>query len=198
MKIHIYKIWFPTSNKCYVGQTRHLKATMQRHLNRSFPIGKALIKYDDWNFSILHTCKNRDEANRVEIEEIRNHNSIAPDGYNLTRGGEGNDSPRSEETKRKLSESHKGLQAGEKNPMFGVERPDVSALNKIRFIGIKRVPFSEEHKRKLSESQVGNQKAIGEQSKIHKLKKAIGRRKFYIAKLEAELLNENSDLFNND
>jgi len=93
MKIHIYKIYFPTSKRkspYYIGQTDDLKRRLlYQHLenNSNNLIGNALQKYNNWQVSILHTCKSRDEANRIEIEEIRNYNSIAPNGYNITRGG---------------------------------------------------------------------------------------------------------------
>jgi predicted GIY-YIG superfamily endonuclease len=89
MKIFIYLIWFPTSRKYYVGQTCNLKQRMEEHLRSGSTVCKALYKYDDWKVSILHSCENEDEAKRIEIEEIRNFNSVAPNGYNLTHGGEG-------------------------------------------------------------------------------------------------------------
>jgi len=89
MRIYIYAIWFPTSKKYYIGQTCNLKARMKNHFYSGSLVYYALWKYDDWKISILHTCKTRDEAYRIEIEEIRNYNSIAPNGYNLTRGGDG-------------------------------------------------------------------------------------------------------------
>lgn len=87
MKIYIYAIWFPTSKKYYIGQTQNLKARMQAHFKSRNIIYNALWKYNDWQISVLHTCKTRDEANRIEIEEIRNFNSVVPNGYNLTKGG---------------------------------------------------------------------------------------------------------------
>ena len=56
---------------------------------------------------------------------------------------------RSEETRRKMSESHKG----EKNPFYGKHhseetRRKISESHK----GKKRAPFSEEHRRKISEA----------------------------------------------
>lgn len=96
MKIYIYLIYFPTSNRLnpyYVGQTAYLNRRMLEHLrnkNNNF-VGNALQKYDDWTIEILHTAKDRDEANRIEIEKIRHYDCIAPNGYNLTRGGDGVD-----------------------------------------------------------------------------------------------------------
>jgi len=145
MKIYIYIIWFPTSDKYYIGQTHNLRGRMFTHLNVDSLVGKALYKYDDWKISILHTCKTRDEANLIEIEEIRNFNSVAPNGYNLTRGGEGCEGYKhtkeakekirqagigrqhTEKTKEEIRRSHKG----KKNPKSakarkGIKRPDVS------------------------------------------------------------------------
>lgn len=107
MKIYIYQIWFPTSKKSYIGQTDNLQRRMPNHLKSGSLVCKALWKYDDWQITILHTCKTRDEANRIEIEEIRNFNSIAPNGYNLTAGGDGSGIP-CEETREKMSKSHTG------------------------------------------------------------------------------------------
>ena len=88
IRIYVYIIRFPTSKKLYIGQTIDLKRRLlYQHLNSDSLVGRALNKYDDWQIFKLHTCKTRDEANRIEIEEIRNFNSIHPNGYNVTRGG---------------------------------------------------------------------------------------------------------------
>lgn len=109
MKIYIYCIYFPTSkrtNPYYVGQTQNLEKRMQQHLRSDRLVCKALYKYDDWQVSILHIRKNRDEANLLEIECIRNSNCIAPNGYNLTAGGDGGDTftnnPNKEEIRRAM------------------------------------------------------------------------------------------------
>ena len=84
---------------------------MQQHICSGSLVCKALLKVNNWQVSILHICKTRDEANRIEIEEIRNFNSVAPNGYNLTHGGEGaglenknaQGYKHSDEAKRKMS-----------------------------------------------------------------------------------------------
>ncbi len=110
--VHIYRIYFPTSNKCYIGQTSRLKKRMFAHLRdvrTNSMVHRALIKYEDWCVSVLHTCQSRDEANKVEIEEIRNFNSVAPNGYNINSGGDGNSGwTPSDETKRKIGNAHRG------------------------------------------------------------------------------------------
>jgi len=109
MKIFIYAIYFPTSNKYYVGQTQNLEARMNAHFRSGSLVCRSLYKYDNWQVTILHTCKTRDEANLLEIEDIRNLNCVAPNGYNLTAGGEGGDTftnnPNKEETKAKMKEA---------------------------------------------------------------------------------------------
>ena len=131
-KIYIYHIYFLTSNKRYIGQSNNIKKRLIEHKVGKWLVGKAIRKYDDWVVTILYTCKTRDEANRVEIEEIRNFNSVFPNGYNLTRGGDGMDGyPHSEETKAKLRDAN---------------------------IGRKH---KEETKKKISESLKGNKNALG-------------------------------------
>lgn len=132
VRIHIYRIYFPESGKCYIGQTANMKRRMMYHLLKSQQvIGHAFRKYNEWEIMCLHICHSYDEADRVEIEEIRNFNSIAPNGYNLTRGGEGTGGLKwTDEQKKNASEIHKGLQVGKDNPMFGKKRPDLSARNK--------------------------------------------------------------------
>ena len=111
MKIHIYKIYFPTSKKCYIGQTIAFEKRMRQHIEAESVVGRAMRKHDDWQISILHTVKTKAQANLVEIEEIRNYNSVSPNGYNLTHGGEGGIC--SEETKAKISASMKGRHLSE-------------------------------------------------------------------------------------
>jgi len=139
MKIYIYAIWFPTSEKYYVGQTQNLQGRMQGHLRSGSLVCKALYKYDDWQISILHTVKTKEEANRIEIEEIRNFNSVAPNGYNLTRGGDGwsKGMKHSEETKKKMKQAAIGkkcpwnIERNKKNK--GKKRPEINGVKNPAF-----------------------------------------------------------------
>jgi len=79
---------------------------MRQHIEAESVVGRAMRKYDNWQISILHTVKTKTQANLIEIEEIRNYNSVSPNGYNLTHGGEGGIC--SKETKVKISTSMKG------------------------------------------------------------------------------------------
>lgn len=156
-KIYIYCIYFPTSDKYYIGQTQNLNGRMQGHLRAKTLVGRALWKYDDWQISVLHTCKTRDEANRIEIEEIRNYNSVAPNGYNLTAGGDGISNP-SEETRKKISKSNKGKKRSEET------KKNMSEVQKGK-------KHSKETKKKMSKSAKRNKNySHSIQSEIKRLK----------------------------
>ncbi len=84
--VYVYRISF-LNGKCYVGQTNDIKSRMLDHLRGTKAwkslVHNALLKYDAWDISFLHLCKSGANANRVEIEEIRNFDSVHPRGYNL-------------------------------------------------------------------------------------------------------------------
>ena len=79
-------------------------------------------------------------------------------GYNIASGGEVNEGFHlSEETKKKLSESHKGKYDGENNPMYGVsprERMDEESYNNWKK-NIQERMLSEEVKEKLRQANIG-------------------------------------------
>ena len=162
-KIYIYRIYFPTSGKSYIGQTIDLQRRLEEHLGGKYLIGNALRKYDDWYecISVLHTCKSRDEANKVEIEEIRNYNSVAPNGYNLTHGGGGIIA--SDITREKMSQSQLGNQNGKGNLGHKTtnetrEKISKTGLGNQRALGYKH---SEETKERMRQASLGNQNSKG-------------------------------------
>lgn len=128
MRVYIYAIYFPTSKKYYIGITNNLERRMRQHFKSGHLVCRALWKYDNWQIIVLHTCKTYEEAFRIEIEEIRNFNSVAPNGYNLTAGGEGG--IHCEETKRKIGDGNRGkkcpffIERNEKNK--GKKRSEIS------------------------------------------------------------------------
>lgn len=200
--IYIYRIFFPTNGKCYIGQTIYLDRRMNEHIKSSKSlVGRALQKHDEWEVSLLHTCKTRDEANRIEIEEIRNHNSIKPNGYNITAGGGGGKDgyAHTKETKEKLSNARTGRKHTEetKAKMMGNQyakghywfaTEETKAKMRIAHTGEKNVMFgkhhTEESKKKISKNHADvkgeNNPNFGKKtSTMTKFK----RLKTYIAKL---------------
>lgn len=139
--VHIYRIYFPESDKCYIGQTVDIKNRMRQHLQMDSLVHRALLKYDDWGLIQLHVCYSRDEANRVEIEEIRNFDSIKPNGYNLTAGGSAGE--HCEETKEKIRQARLGFKHSDKS------------IEKMRQSQLGVIP-SQETRDKISRSNMGH------------------------------------------
>ena len=111
---------------------------------RSSPLLQNSIKkrgIDKFNFEVICELPN-EELNAREVDEIIKHNSLAPHGYNLMKGGDNHEVHL--ETRHKISESLKGEKhwnfgrkesvetcakkseslKGDKNPMFGKCLPD--------------------------------------------------------------------------
>ena len=94
----IYKITNVLTKKCYIGET--LKSNPELRWNehkRKIEKGigcpalqDAVRKYgiENFRFEVLIICFDEDRY-RFEIEYIQKYNSMVPNGYNLTKGGEG-------------------------------------------------------------------------------------------------------------
>ena len=98
----IYKITNKINGKRYIGQTKFtIENRFKKHVydafgrdNRQQAIHAALRKYSVENFeiAIISHCNSIEEMNRREIYYIKLFNTLAPNGYNLSLGG--NNSPR--------------------------------------------------------------------------------------------------------
>jgi len=94
----IYKITNLISNKCYIGETKKNNPELRwnehkRKIEKGIgcpALQDAVKKYgiENFKFEVLIICFDKDRYN-FEIEYIQKYNSIAPNGYNLTKGGEG-------------------------------------------------------------------------------------------------------------
>lgn len=98
MKKYIYKITNIINNKLYIGQTNNLNRRKREHFNLSPSIVeedekikilyKAMIKYGPENFifeKIEDLCEDYNEKEKFWIKEL---NTLAPNGYNMTEGGD--------------------------------------------------------------------------------------------------------------
>jgi group I intron endonuclease len=90
----IYIITNLLNAKQYVGITKDLKKRWGQHktLNGSAPaLHAALKKYGKENFALTHIADAFDSECACAIEQmlIKDHNTLSPNGYNLTLGGEG-------------------------------------------------------------------------------------------------------------
>lgn len=173
-------IYLRTNNingKQYVGQTVNFKVRecswKSRQIYSGGIIDRARAKYGVENFKtdVLRECQTQEELDYWEQYYIKTLNTKVPNGYNLTDGGGGTSGYElTEEHKRKLSESHKGMKAseearqkmslahsGDKNIMFGRTHTK-EARDKIRNskLGKKGHIQTEETKKKISETHKGN------------------------------------------
>lgn len=112
MKFEVYLITCNTTGKKYVGFTSlgYLKRWAWHeceYKKGGTVLYLAMKKYGPENFSIqsLITCPNKASALEQEILCIKKYNTITPNGYNMTIGGEGGS--QIEQVKKKMSESAK-------------------------------------------------------------------------------------------
>lgn len=116
---YIYLIIDLTNWKKYVGQHHYHLEKLDSNYHGSGHIIKRIYKKRPHTLKevYLKTCYTQEELDEWEQYYIKFYNTLYPNGYNLTEGGNGG--VPCEETRRKLSELKKGLLSGEKNPMFG-------------------------------------------------------------------------------
>lgn len=94
--MEVYGIVYCATNKVsgkkYVGITRKLlRVRISAHFNEAVhPFGKALRKYgmDAFDIEVIDTAGDSEELSRKEQHWIAYFNCMAPNGYNLTTGGE--------------------------------------------------------------------------------------------------------------
>ena len=187
----IYRIWHIESGMSYIGRTIQ---PIAYRINAHFAgkqgcrrITHAIKKYgaDAFKHEMLEDNIPVNSLSEREIYWIKHFNSVSPNGYNLTHGGDGPGVPSTEtrerlseagkgktvskETRQKISDTLKGQpfsverrknisesQRGEKHRLYGKHHSE-DTKRKISEAqkGQKRKPLSEEHKRKLSELQKG-------------------------------------------
>ena len=161
---YIYMIRNTVNGKAYIGKTTQKPENRIRdHLDcqnkGSRLLKRAIEKYgrDAFAYEILHDSVFDIFLDEIEIAEIAKHNTLVPNGYNLTTGGEGGHhtketllkisksnkgQKRSFESRRKISESLKGRQFSPEH------RQRIAEANKRR-------KCSPESRRRMSEAQKG-------------------------------------------
>ena len=107
---YIYKIMNKIDNKIYIGQTIHdYETRWKQHLKKRSNcryLSSAIKKYGVDNFEFKLVCITFDNnLDDMEINYIKQYNSLVPNGYNLRLGG--NSGKHNIETKQKISDSLK-------------------------------------------------------------------------------------------
>lgn len=165
MIIYVYTLTNKLNGFSYIGISKDPDRRFQNHFGAASHIGNALRKHGIFNFDfeIIDQVGTYEEAFELEIKYIAELNTMCPNGYNLTSGGEGRGSPHSEETKAKMRTAHLGKNSGSMS-----EKDKASKRGKR---GERKKPFSEEHKRNLRIA-ARNRKSRGSPSK--ETRKKIG------------------------
>lgn len=158
---HIYIITNIVNAKQYVGITNSLSKRWNKHRNAngSAPaLHAAINKYGLPNFIFTHIADSFTSEGAKDIERmlIKEHNTIAPHGYNLTMGGDGTLEP-SEVLRKKMSDAHKGMiQSEETRKKRSESLKKAYAEGRHTSNTKKKFTHSEETKKKLSESKLGS------------------------------------------
>ena len=152
----IYKITNLINSKVYIGQTRyslaHRWSAHCRTRSHSTALTAAIQKYGRENFKkeILNTYNDLESLNIAEREAIKEYNSLSPNGYNLTIGGDV--TPHTEMTKKKLSLS----KLGDKNPMFNKKHSEEHKLKISMALKGRKRPEHVKQKLKLNHNPKSN------------------------------------------
>ena len=169
---YIYLITNTTNNMKYVGQHHYNKeGELDPNYHGSGVIISKIYKErpETLKEEYIKTCYSDSEMNDDEKYYIKLYDTLWPNGYNLTEGGDGGIP--SEETRRKISEST----SGEKNPMFGKHHSE-EAKKKIGAVHKDKHP-SEESRRKMSESRLGEKNHFFGKHHTEEVKKKISESK---------------------
>jgi len=191
--MQLYKLDFP-SKKSYIGITsktakERFEDHFQKRIKSRSACQKAIHKYGKENvvLTVLATVDNWELLCLSEIEAIEKFNTFSPNGYNLTRGGDGSLGVIvSNETKLKLSKAGKYRVLSEESKRkisignTGKKATD-STKKKLSIARKKRPPNTEEYKLKMSIATSGRKKTDAEIEK-QKATKIKNKHEFFNAK----------------
>jgi len=152
----IYKSTNKITGKIYIGQTtKNLEQRIKGHIKESKidknrPFLSSINKYgeDNFIFETIDSADNLNELNDKEIYWINFYNSVSPNGYNVTGGGQGKKMIKTKELGRRISE---GLKNSEKWQTL-LKDEEYLKKRETNFISWnKGKKFSPKHKEKIWE-----------------------------------------------
>lgn len=166
MNVSVYKISNKVNDKCYIGITTNFERRMVEHQKSkgNYPIVNALKKYgkDNFSFTVLDQVESWDTACEKEKYYISFFKTKAPNGYNLTDGGEGvvglesknkgKKGIHSQETLKKISDSLKKHYNENPNPFKGKKH---SVESKKKMSDSCKKAMTQEKRKTISEANKG-------------------------------------------
>lgn len=164
---YIYLIVNKLNGKTYVGQRKSSKEWYEdKYMGSGKLLYRAKQKYGIENFEkfLIQYCYSKEQTDKAEKFWIAEYRKRGKAEYNIADGGDGGKTlphgPNkgkhfSEETKRKLSEAHKGRVSNRKGCKLSDEtKRKLSEAHKGKHYN-RGKHLSEEHKRKMSEALKG-------------------------------------------
>lgn len=152
----IYKSTNKITGKIYIGQTTHtLDKRIKGHIKESKiesnrPFMLSINKYgeDNFTFETIDSANNLDELNDKEVYWINFYDSVSPNGYNVTGGGQGKKMKTTKELSRIISEGLKNSEKWQETK----NNEEYKIKMEKSFIGwFRGKKFSQEHKEKIWE-----------------------------------------------
>ena len=176
---YIYLITDTTNGMKYTGKHHyHIEGQLDPNYHGSGVIIKNIYRKrpETLKEEYIKTCYSEEEMCSDEQYYINFYDTLWPNGYNLTEGGDG--VLPSDETRRKMSESHKGKPPHNKGiPMSEETKKKLSEAIKEKFI------YDEEYRRKISEAH----KNISDD--VHR-KMSESRKKLYSSGMKHPMLGK--------
>ena len=194
----IYLLTCTVNGKKYVGQTRQKLGRRITEHKRDSSINRPGVDHaifvhgwEKFTVEVLEICP-VDKLNEREMFWIRELNTKAPNGYNLTDGGDGcTGYKHTAESRSKMSANHADV-SGEKNPQYGKHPSEETkakiSANHADVSGEKNPnygkPISEEQKAKISAAHKGRK--FGSRSPESKAKSSASLKAYWARKKALE------------
>jgi len=200
---YIYRIINKISKKCYIGETKCKDVTRRwnQHkqtieINKGCPaLRDAVKKYgiDNFEFSVLIICFD-DERFKHEIEYIKKYNSVVPNGYNLTNGGEGGGfqgKTHTEEVKNGIKNKlkQKYIDNPELKKQLSERNKIIMSNHQVRENIKNGILNSEKMKKNIEDKRTGNYKK-NKHTEEAKTKISESLKKYYASNVKNELNNK--------
>ena len=118
----IYQIRNKINNKSYIGCAFDIRRRLKEHTNLlrnnkhyNIYLQRAWNKYGEENFEVIILFEgSKDNLLEYEIKFIEMYNTVVPNGYNLTSGGQGlANYSHTLEARKKISNALKGIKRSE-------------------------------------------------------------------------------------
>lgn len=214
---HLYRITNTINGKVYIGRSIDTNSRWRSHRREAaqekpvMAITRAIKKYGNnaFEFEVIAGCKTWEDANETETLLVQQYNSQVPNGYNVALGGI--NAPKSEEWKRKvsatlmghsvseetirrLSDSHKGIRLTSE----AKQKLSLALIGNTRHTGKpawnKGIPCSEEQKQKMRKLTPEQEKSIvGDNRSSRILAKEYGVEKSTILEIRKRYKNKNKE-----